>query len=587
MMRGTGRRRGGKQSAARDRRPPPPTPTAATPNDAWQYMSAGGRDSDASFASSRPSSSSLGLNPRTSGVIVTDRNYQSSAIRAVNAFLSDHSLPISLKHPLPPSKDITDTVTFILSEFGYPAQNIEDEFYYLVKSLNCPVKYSKSALRAPGTPHAWPSLLAAIHWLVQLLMYNNHQSSSTQTQLTVRENRMFRYFLETYLHFIRAEDDEVEKLDNRIKQEMLDEKQRIDEETKALERTTQELEEKLEVMKAGPSEVEMLKAERTVLEGDMKKFRDMIEKLEEYKAARSAILEEKQKCLEVKIAEKERICVENEALKKRVEEQGINSRDAERMKRELQALEGSIAEIEDSRNKWEEKGWEVDSMIGHDYKKLEQLMIEANQAMRRLKLGNEYHFQLEAKGSSTREVLGIDYKSILKPALASLDEEIKKSSMEKLEGLISLRQQDLEMTSMIEAKKNRISTLEAHTNEVEEQLDFMRRETMEFTSRNATEAKKMVEAAEEEGQSMGVVEREAAEFVKASSAKLQEVITQSEREVQLCARELFARVDSISKHKEYISAKAAAMKNNLFETASTIADIHRGVLPAPDGHISS
>ncbi|VFQ77101.1 unnamed protein product [Cuscuta campestris] len=585
-MRGTERRRGGKKSAARDRRPPPPTPTAATPDDAWRYMSAGGRDSDASFASSRPSSSSFGLNPRTSGVILTERNYQTSAIRAVNAFLSNHSLPFSLKLPLPLSKDITHTIRFILSEFGFPAQNIEDEFYYLVKSLNCPVKYNKSALRAPGTPHFWPSLLAAIHWLVQLLMYNNHQSSSTQTQLTVPENRMFRYFLETYMHFIRADDDEVEKLDNRIKQEVVDERQRIVEETKALERTAQELEEKLEVMKVGPSEVEVLKAERTALEGVMKKSRDMLEKLEEHKAARSAILEEKEKCLEVKIAEKERIFVENESLKRRVEEQGINARDAERMKWDLQALEGSIAEIEDARNKWEDKGWEVDSMIGHDYKKLEQLMIEANQAMRRLKLGNEFHFQLEAKGSSTREVLGIDYKSILKPALASLDEEVKKSSMEKLEGLISLRKQDVDKTAKIEAKKNRIFTLEAHSNEVEEQLDLMRRETMEFASRNATEAKKMVEAAEEEGQSMGVVEREAAELVKVSSAKLQEVITQSVREVQTCARELFVRVDLVSKHKENISSKAAAIRNDLFETASAIADIHKGVLPAPDGHIS-
>lgn len=84
----------------------------------------------------------------------------------------------------------------------------------------------------------------------------------------------------------------------------------------------------------------------------------------------------------------------------------------------------------------------------------------------RLKLGNEFHYQLNAKGSSTGEVLGIDYKSILKPALASLEEEMKKSSMEKLEGLISLQQQSVDKTTKIEAKRNRLTTLQAHIDEV-------------------------------------------------------------------------------------------------------------------------
>lgn len=194
---------------------------------------------------------------------------------------------------------------------------------------------------------------------------------------------MFRYVLESYSHFISGKDDEVDRVDSTFMQEMMQEKERIAEEMKALESNAQELEGTLERLKTGPSEREVLEKEKNMLELDVKKFRDMIEQLEGRKVAMSKLLEEKEKGLEVKNTEKENICVENEDLKKRVEEQGINARDAERMKRELQALEGNIAEIEAARNKWEEKVWELDSMIGQKYEKLEELMIGCNQAIRR------------------------------------------------------------------------------------------------------------------------------------------------------------------------------------------------------------
>ncbi|CAH9084744.1 unnamed protein product [Cuscuta epithymum] len=584
-MRGSFRHPGGRESTAPDRRPPPPTPTADSSSDAWQMSSCGNRDSDgsfasfASFASSRPSSS-FDVNPRPPVVHVTDRNYQAFAIRAVNDFLAAHSLPFSLKPPYPTANSITETVKFILSQFGVPttkSQKIEDDFQALLKSLKCPIKLNRSVLRAPGTPHIWPNLLAVLHWLVQLLMYDDHQLNSSQNQLIVLENRMFRYFVQTYMHFIRGEDDEVKNLDARIKQEMMGEKQRIVDEANTLERMGQKLEEELEGMKSRPSERQALEAEKTVLELDVKKFHDMIEKLEGYKAEMRGLLEKKEKALEVKIAEKDRICVENEELKRSVEEQGINARDAERMKRELQALEGIIAEIEDARNKWEEKGWELDSMMEHNLEKLEQLMIECNQAMRRLKLGKELHYQLEAKGSSLEEVLGVDYKSILKPALASLEEEIKKSSMKKLEALISLQQLSVDRTTKIESKKNHLTSLQAHIDEVEGQPERIQRETLEITSRCASEAKKMAENIEAEGQRIELVEKEASAFLNALNAKLQEVTIQSEKEVQDCARQLFATLDSLSKYKEYVASKAAVMRNGLLETASTIANLHKGV----------
>lgn len=84
----------------------------------------------------------------------------------------------------------------------------------------------------------------------------------------------------------------------------------------------------------------------------------------------------------------------------------------------------------------------------------------------RLKLGNDFQYELNAKGSTPAEVLGMDYKSTLKPALSSLSDEVKRGSMENLESLISLQQQSRDITAKIDAKRNRIDVLQSRIDEV-------------------------------------------------------------------------------------------------------------------------
>ncbi|KAI7991973.1 hypothetical protein LOK49_LG12G00209 [Camellia lanceoleosa] len=225
---------------------------------------------------------------RSASVPITDRSYQLSALRTINSYLSSHSSQISLKPPLPSAKDITETLKFVISRLEFRSNKLEEDLYVVLKHLNCPIKLNKSALRAPGTPHSWPNLLA-----------------------------------------------------------------------------------------------ELLEKEKCVLEEDVKKFHSMIEQLNGHITMVEKVLEEKEKELEAKVGENKKICEENEELKKRVDLQGINARDAERMKRELQAVGRDIGEAEVARNTWEEKCWDLDATIGNKFKELEALSIECNQTIKR------------------------------------------------------------------------------------------------------------------------------------------------------------------------------------------------------------
>ncbi|WKA00167.1 hypothetical protein VitviT2T_018552 [Vitis vinifera] len=316
---------------------------------------------------------------------------------------------------------------------------------------------------------------------------------------------------------------------------------------KALEKEVAEREGRLEELRSGPSAKEVVEKERGVLEEDVKKFHAIIAEFSGRIASVEKILDEKEKELGVKVEENNRICEENEELKKRVELQTFNARDAERMKRELQAVERDITEAEVARNGWEEKSWDVDTTIGHKFKELEALSIECNQALRRLKLGNGLQYVLNAKGSLPAE------------------------------------EQSVENAAKIEAKRNRLAALQTSSDEVEAQLNFLKKETQNYTSRCAMEAKKLVEDVEIETYNVDIVEREVADVLEMSKLKLQEAIKQNEDEIQICAWELYALVDSVSKYKERMVSKISEMKSNLSETAGAVSDSYKGSLSAQFG----
>ncbi|WJZ84534.1 hypothetical protein VitviT2T_004134 [Vitis vinifera] len=94
------------------------------------------------------------------------------------------------------------------------------------------------------------------------------------------------------------------------------------------------------------------------------------------------------------------------------------------------------------------------------------------------------------------------------------------------------------------------------------------------------EAKKLVEDVEIETHNVYIVEREVADVLETSKLKLQEAIKQNEEEIQICAWELYALVDSVSKYKEHMASKISEMKSNLSETAGAVSDSYKGSLSA-------
>ena len=53
----------------------------------------------------------------------------------------------------------------------------------------------------------------------------------------------------------------------------------------------------------------------------------------------------------------------------------------------------------------------------------------------------------------------------------------------------------------------------------------------------------------------------------------------------MCARELYALIDSVSKYKEYMASKISEMKSSLSETVGSVSDLYKGSLTAQIGSV--
>lgn len=84
----------------------------------------------------------------------------------------------------------------------------------------------------------------------------------------------------------------------------------------------------------------------------------------------------------------------------------------------------------------------------------------------RLKIGNDIQYVLDPKGTTPAEIMGIDYKVTLKPALNSFADDIKKSTVVKLEEVIALQQKSNENAARIEGKRNQLAALQLHIDQV-------------------------------------------------------------------------------------------------------------------------
>jgi kinetochore protein NDC80 len=166
---------------------------------------------------------------------LSDKAWQQACAKKVGQFLQqggyDHPLtPKTLRSPS--AKDFGLMVTFLLRQvdptFGQGnGMKLEDEVVLNFRALGYPFGVSKTSLVAAGSPHTWPTLLAALAWLVDQLtllhqaqetrpfleaMDQTLQFESLQDLQQQTEQAFFGYLGECYTAFMQNDASQTEAL---------------------------------------------------------------------------------------------------------------------------------------------------------------------------------------------------------------------------------------------------------------------------------------------------------------------------------------------------------------------------------------
>ena len=160
---------------------------------------------------------------------VTDKVFQQQCIKKLLKYLVDHGYdhPITHKSLARPSgKDFNHIVTFLFRQvdpnFQDGTMKIEDEVAMNFKALGYPFPVSKTSLVAAGSPHAWPSLLAAVTWLterIQLMLpvtpdpLNSENFESLEELEVKTDKAFFRYLSASYTAFLQGDEHATEELE--------------------------------------------------------------------------------------------------------------------------------------------------------------------------------------------------------------------------------------------------------------------------------------------------------------------------------------------------------------------------------------
>lgn len=151
------------------------------------------RKSYASKNLSRPSTmgtNRLSLDPK----LFVDKVIQLNCQKEIVSYFQDHVQDnlITIKHLKAPStKDFQDILTILIQKIDPNyifTGRLDEDVPNFFRQMGYPYTISKNSLLAVGAPNSWPSLLASLAWLIDLVKFSDESYNIEETNSTVLSN---------------------------------------------------------------------------------------------------------------------------------------------------------------------------------------------------------------------------------------------------------------------------------------------------------------------------------------------------------------------------------------------------------------
>ncbi|XP_024379688.1 uncharacterized protein [Physcomitrium patens] len=532
--------------------------------------------------------------PRTDPRPLNDRAFQQECIRSLTGYLLTHgyNVPISTKLLVSPaSKDVLNIVQFLFQKVDPNLKlsgKVEEDVPVVFKRLGYPFQISKSALYAAGSPHTWPGLLAALVWLIQLLLHQE-ATESVETFDDAGARSFLENLSQSYQCFLAGDDDECERLDYAFRQQFEDCTAEVMEKVAKLR--VPEVEEQLQKLSTEVSPLTSLESKKADFLSDKQKFNTIISSLQWHKQAAEKKLQERKEDLLAKKAEKNEIQADIEELRNRIASQEINLADIERMQKEKDLLDANIQPIVAKDQQLRKAAWEHELATTNKEKDLEILCGEHNDRCQRLKpiladgqplSGAQLQITLQLDRTLPQEILGTSVSGGLKQTILEVMESCKRYTNQEREEAITCEK---EVYACEAARQEKLDLLSRNV------ATIKKLEALYKASKEKWDAAYVAVVNEREELEAKVIAKEVA--AKRTDADAEELVKQWEQRYEAgtasCADQLASAkkqwievVDYILSAKEQITmllqnlktkthVEAGKVKRDLSELVSTMA----------------
>ena len=370
---------------------------AAAPQRGSRGMSLAGRPSMAGGrASMAPRPSSImpnGMSKAADPRGITEKSYQQYAIKEIITYLTTHNYPQMISPKVmhsPDTRTYLSIAGFLLRQYdanmsfdcaprakgaggsSSATRRYEDELPLIFQTIGYMFKLRPSQLQSVGAPQSWPHLLAALHWMVELLNYCETAFQESDGGAGAFDdddtNKIFIDFLsQGYKLFLEGDDDDAERVVALHEQIQFV----FDEKSGTLEKASAEIQEGNAKMQRqlgadtdGGRPLEREQKRKAVLDEDERKFNELLTKLVNYvtelrkkAAAAAGTLAE----LTTEVAALDE---ENASLKHVISLQEMTPADVERMGKEKAELTATLASLREQKEAKQKEVWEGKDALG-------------------------------------------------------------------------------------------------------------------------------------------------------------------------------------------------------------------------------
>ncbi|ELU04973.1 hypothetical protein CAPTEDRAFT_118316, partial [Capitella teleta] len=317
---------------------------------------------------------------------ISSRAFKDESIRSLLTFLTNHGFPHNLNGRMlqsPTSKDFFRIFEFMynLLDPSYKVNangKVEEEIPRLVKELGYPLNITRSALLSVGSPHVWPSLLAMLAWLCNMIevqetdvddllfpvasdaAFDSVNSENRVSSSRIMTDLKWQFAEKSYQQFMQGADSFEELEDEFTRQTAMFSGD--DGDTNELKLKCEELQNALNILEDEPDELSTKRELLMTHNTDAAKLENFVTSLEQH------LNKDDPTNLQIELqdleAELSGLLTDNKKKEGILETQEFSQSDVDKIKTERQEIQRQAERAETEKHNIEELIWEHEMQIG-------------------------------------------------------------------------------------------------------------------------------------------------------------------------------------------------------------------------------